>query len=138
MFVFGEEAGCVPFSTLLADDGSQCPLDVSFDPHQQVALLPYSSGTTGMPKGVMLSHFAEIANSIQSEYVSSYFVSAIICSPNGMRVRDSDRVRSRDILHLWLRRTLDVAAPGYGGLETDHIWTTGSAYFWTSSQPFTF
>jgi 4-coumarate--CoA ligase len=65
--VIGDESGCVPFSALLSDDGSMYPSEVKFDPRTQIALLPYSSGTTGMPKGVMLSHFAEVANSCQFE-----------------------------------------------------------------------
>ncbi|WP_457099380.1 AMP-binding protein [Microbacterium sp. P5_E9] len=36
--------------------------DVSFDPATHVAVLPYSSGTTGIPKGVMLSHRNLVAN----------------------------------------------------------------------------
>ncbi|WP_137844787.1 AMP-binding protein [Microbacterium sp. 2FI] len=36
--------------------------DVSFDPAVHVAVLPYSSGTTGIPKGVMLSHRNLVAN----------------------------------------------------------------------------
>lgn len=40
--------------------------DVSFDPATHVAALPYSSGTTGIPKGVMLSHRNLVANVQQS------------------------------------------------------------------------
>jgi 4-coumarate--CoA ligase len=39
---------------------------VSFDPATQVAVLPYSSGTTGRPKGVRLSHRNLVANVEQS------------------------------------------------------------------------
>lgn len=36
----------------------------------QLALLPYSSGTTGLPKGVMLSHKNLVANMVQGEHPS--------------------------------------------------------------------
>jgi 4-coumarate--CoA ligase len=39
------------------------PIDqVPVDPHESVVVLPYSSGTTGLPKGVMLTHFNLVAN----------------------------------------------------------------------------
>lgn len=41
--------------------GAPAP-NVSFDPATHVAVLPYSSGTTGRPKGVMLSHRNLVAN----------------------------------------------------------------------------
>jgi len=67
-FVIGEGAGATPFADLLIDAG-ELP-DVSFDVHEQVAALPYSSGTTGLPKGVMLTHFNLVANVCQTLAVS--------------------------------------------------------------------
>ncbi|XP_019625815.1 PREDICTED: 4-coumarate--CoA ligase 1-like isoform X2 [Branchiostoma belcheri] len=62
VYVFGEAEGCTPFSSLLRDDGSAFPADVRVNPREDVAVLPYSSGTTGLPKGVMLTHYNLIAN----------------------------------------------------------------------------
>ncbi|WP_294942708.1 AMP-binding protein [uncultured Microbacterium sp.] len=48
----------------LLGEGRAAP-EVSFDPATHVAVLPYSSGTTGIPKGVMLSHRNLVANVAQ-------------------------------------------------------------------------
>ncbi len=40
--------------------------DVRIDPAADLALLPYSSGTTGLPKGVMLTHRACMVNVVQT------------------------------------------------------------------------
>src|SRR4051812_32241717 len=41
------------------------PPEVAFDPETHLAVLPYSSGTTGNPKGVMLTHRNLVANIAQ-------------------------------------------------------------------------
>src|SRR4051812_35820453 len=65
VFVFGEADGATPFSALLAEDG---PLpEVAINPREDVVVLPYSSGTTGLPKGVMLTHRNLVANLCQME-----------------------------------------------------------------------
>ena len=48
----------------LLGEGHPAP-EVSFDPATQLAVLPYSSGTTGRPKGVMLTHRNLVANVAQ-------------------------------------------------------------------------
>ncbi|WP_034611356.1 AMP-binding protein [Cellulomonas sp. URHD0024] len=52
------------FADLLAEH-RDAP-DVSFDPSTHLAVLPYSSGTTGLAKGVMLTHRNLVANVAQS------------------------------------------------------------------------
>ncbi|MFE5730087.1 4-coumarate--CoA ligase family protein [Streptomyces sp. NPDC056528] len=48
--------------------GSTGPVpDVEIDPDEDVAALPYSSGTTGVPKGVMLTHTSIATNLAQLE-----------------------------------------------------------------------
>jgi acyl-CoA synthetase (AMP-forming)/AMP-acid ligase II len=54
IFVFSEAAGATPFQTLLLHDGPLPP--VAINPAEDVVMLPYSSGTTGRSKGVMLTH----------------------------------------------------------------------------------
>ena len=48
-----QAAGTVPFSSLLAGGTAPAP---AIDPAVDLAALPYSSGTTGLSKGVMLTH----------------------------------------------------------------------------------
>ncbi|MGI8462470.1 MAG: AMP-binding protein [Solirubrobacterales bacterium] len=49
-----------PFTDLLGDP-DEAP-EISVDAAEDVAVLPYSSGTTGLPKGVMLTHRNLVAN----------------------------------------------------------------------------
>jgi acyl-CoA synthetase (AMP-forming)/AMP-acid ligase II len=67
IFVLGECEGATPFTELLASDPYEGHADV--DPMEDVVVLPYSSGTTGLPKGVMLTHHNLVANLAQGKHV---------------------------------------------------------------------
>ena len=68
VFVFGEADGATPFAALMADGE---PPAVDLDPENDLVALPYSSGTTGLPKGVMLTHHNLVSNLSQAQAVEN-------------------------------------------------------------------
>lgn len=58
-------AGATPLAALLENTGEAPP--VAIDVGEDVVALPYSSGTTGLAKGVMLTHRNLVANLCQME-----------------------------------------------------------------------
>jgi acyl-CoA synthetase (AMP-forming)/AMP-acid ligase II len=63
IFTFDGAAGSTPFADLLeADELDRGP---AIDPAKDLVALPYSSGTTGVSKGVMLTHRNLVANLVQ-------------------------------------------------------------------------
>ncbi|XP_044497362.1 4-coumarate--CoA ligase 1-like [Mangifera indica] len=74
--------GCLHFSELTEADEKDLP-DVNINPNDVVAL-PYSSGTTGLPKGVMLTHKGQVtsvAQQVDGKNPNLYFHSedVILC-----------------------------------------------------------
>lgn len=65
IFVLGEADGATPFAALL--QGEATAPAVAINPAEDLVVLPYSSGTTGFPKGVMLTHRNLVANLAQMD-----------------------------------------------------------------------
>ena len=63
VYALGEVEGARPFAELLGDP--EMAPEPEIEPESHLAVLPYSSGTTGLPKGVMLTHKNLVANLCQ-------------------------------------------------------------------------
>lgn len=78
IFVFGEAPNATPFSSLLVDNGRT--EQVAINPREDLIALPYSSGTTGLPKGVMLTHHNLVSNLRQMEGLCYFYeTDTLIC-----------------------------------------------------------
>ena len=69
------QSGCQHWSSLLAseDQGKKFEWDPCTGPGEcdQTVVLNYSSGTTGLPKGVMITHRNYVANCLQQNFIAN-------------------------------------------------------------------
>jgi len=69
VIAWAEAPGCTAFEEFLAGGAAAAPVGGDIDPSRDVVALPYSSGTTGLPKGVMLTHRNLVANLAQIAFI---------------------------------------------------------------------
>ena len=79
IFVFGSAEGATSFDSLLVENKEPLP-EVTINPREDLVALPYSSGTTGLPKGVMLTHYNLVSNLKQMDGLDYFYESdKLIC-----------------------------------------------------------
>ncbi|KAF0690882.1 Aste57867_17774 [Aphanomyces stellatus] len=79
-FSVGTSSKAQPFSVLQAVDAIDVPA-VSIDPVRDLNLLPFSSGTTGAPKGVKLSFWNLAVNALQFSFMEPFVSPGMVVLP---------------------------------------------------------
>lgn len=65
IFVIGESEDFTTLNQMIAESREEdFPSSVDIDPKKDVVIMPYSSGTTGLPKCVMHTHYSYIARTL--------------------------------------------------------------------------
>ncbi|MHA1265304.1 MAG: long-chain-fatty-acid--CoA ligase [Candidatus Helarchaeota archaeon] len=68
-----EEDEIVHYNTLMERNPEPKPLpDVTINPKEDIAVIQYTGGTTGLPKGALLSHYNIVSNIYQIKQISDY------------------------------------------------------------------
>jgi acyl-CoA synthetase (AMP-forming)/AMP-acid ligase II len=75
LFTIDDTPGIPSLASLAIDKD---PPAVSIDPAEDLCVLPYSSGTTGLPKGVMLTHRNVVAQLNQIEAIENVEMPALL------------------------------------------------------------
>ena len=75
LVTFDETPGLPSLASIMVDAE---PPAVTIDPANDIAVLPYSSGTTGLPKGVMLVHRSIVAQLNQIDAIESVEMPALL------------------------------------------------------------
>jgi acyl-CoA synthetase (AMP-forming)/AMP-acid ligase II len=75
LFTIDETPGIQSLASIAID---QDPPAVSIDPAHDIVVLPYSSGTTGLPKGVMLTHRNVVAQLAQIDAIENVEMPALL------------------------------------------------------------
>ncbi len=61
------DSGVVPLAQILAEC-PPTPAELNIKPREDVAVITYTGGTTGLPKGVLLTHYNLVANAMQNAH----------------------------------------------------------------------
>ncbi|XP_059484665.1 uncharacterized protein LOC132202040 [Neocloeon triangulifer] len=60
-FTFGKSINITSVKSLMDDDGTACPENLKINCKEDVIFIPNTSGSTGVPKGVLHTHYSTIA-----------------------------------------------------------------------------